>query len=1094
MRNIAALLSVLVLLALTLNAEEARLLRFPTVNGNQVAFSYGGDIYVAARTGGQATRLTSHEGLEMFPRFSPDGKHIAFTGQYDGDFSVYVIPVAGGEPKRLTYHPGLQNTSERFGPENVVMGWSKAGDKVLYRSRKESMNWWDGRAYLVSVASGMSEPLPMATAGFTSLSPDGKKVAYCPVYRDFRTWKRYKGGMAQDVWIFDLTTYANQKITDWEGTDNMPMWFGERIYFNSDRTGRLNLYCYEMNSGQTRQVTNYTDYDVRWPSLGDNGIVFESGGFLYVMDLPSEEIHKIEISLITDRNTVRTEFQNVSECVTDFDISPDGKRAVFAARGDIFTVPAKEGNTRNLTLSSSANDMNPVWSPDGKWVAYISDKSGEDEFYITSQDGKESVQLITGGDSHRYGAVWSPDSKKLAFSDKSLRLYVVAVATKQTVQIDKATRNEIRDMAWSPDSRFLAYSKVLDNGIRTIFTFAFDNNTLHQLTPSWTNDYGPAFDPNGQYLYFISERNFNPVLGAYEFEYINTSIDDLYLIVLNADSLSPFRPKSDEVEVKVDTAKKMSDKGKTGKEGEDKPKTGPVKVKVDFDGIYERQVAIDLPAGNYNGLMAVPGGIFYLGNPVRGMVGNIGQPDRILNKYDIAKKKNFAFLSGIESYALSADQKNLLIKKDNNFYVVSAEGEKADLEDKKLDLSRMEMKVDHESEFSQMFNQVWRRYRDYFYDEHMHGVDWQKMHDKYAPLIPYVINRYDFTYVLGEMVGELCCSHTYVGGGEKPKVPSSDIGLLGVDFAVDPASKRLRLAHILEGENWDPELRSPLRDPGIEVKEGDYLLAINGQELTADIDPYSLTEHTVGKQMTLTLNSSPGLKGAREVTVKPIASEENLRYFNWVEKNRKYVDSVSHGQIGYLHIPDMGSYGLVRFAKMYFGQLRKPGLIIDVRYNGGGFVSGLVLERLRREVVGMGYSRNFAAGPDPGDAPYAHMITLMNQFSTSDGDIFPYCFREYKLGPLMGKRTWGGVVGIRGMDELIDGGYYTVPEFSTYNMKSQWVMENVGVSPDMEVDNLPDREARGSDDQLDRAIQYVAEKLKSEPKTLPPPPGPPTPR
>lgn len=1091
-RSISTLLALLLVLAVTISAEEARLLRFPAVHGDQVAFSYGGDIYTAPRTGGQAVRLTSHDGLEVFPRFSPDGTMLAFTGQYDGDFSVYVMPVAGGEPRRLTFHPGLQNPSERFGPENVVMGWSGDGSRVLYRSRKESMNWWDGRIYQVSVQGGISEPLPMPAAGFTSLSPDGNRVAYCPIYRDFRTWKRYKGGMAQDVWTFDLKTFANQKLTDWEGTDNVPMWYGDQIYFNSDRTGRLNLYSYDTKTGQTRQVTNFTDFDVRWPSLGSDGIAFEKGGFLYVMDLPSEKVHKVEISVITDRHTIRTEFVNVAKRVSEFDIAPDGKRALFVARGDVFTVPAKEGNVRNLTGTSGAKEMYAVWSPDGKWVAYLSDKTGEDEFFITSQDGKETVQLTSGGDCHRYAAIWSPDSKKLAFSDKNLRIFILTVATKQVEQIDKAMRNEIDDLNWSPDSRFLAYSKRIDNGLRAIFIYALDDNSLHQVTRGWTNDYTPVFDPEGRYLYFIAERSFNPMFDSYEFEYINSSIDNLYLIVLCADSLSPFRPTSDEVGVAADTAKSAT--GKADKATADKGKAAPMKVRIDFPGIYERQVAIDLPPGIYNGLSATSGAIFYVSNPMRGMERTVGPDERVLNKYDLSKKKSSPFLAGIDNYVLSSGKATMLIRKGQEYFIVSAEGDKGDLENKGVSLSHLEMQVDHTAEYAQMFDQVWRRYRDFFYDEHMHGVDWKGVREKYAVLLPYVINRYDFTYVLGEMVSELCCSHTYVGGGLKPPSETSEIGLLGVDFQIDPAGNRVRIGRILDGENWDQGLRSPLRDPGVDVKEGDYLLAINGRELKADTDPYSLTAHTVGKQVTLTVNSTPGMKGAREVIVKPIASEENLRYYNWVEKNRRYVDSASGGRIGYLHIPDMDSYGLIRFSRMYYGQMKKPGLIIDVRYNGGGFVSGLVIERLRRQVIGMGFSRNGAPETEPGNAPYAHMITLMNQFSTSDGDIFPYCFREYKLGPLLGKRTWGGVVGIRGGDELLDGGYYTVPEFSSYNMQSEWVMENIGVTPDMDVDNLPDREARGFDDQLDRALEYVQKKLSEDPKTLPPVPAPPTPR
>ena len=1066
-------------------AEEARLLRFPDVHKDKIAFVYAGDIYVVSRDGGQALRLTSHEGLELFPKFSPDGRQIAFTGQYDGDMSVYVIPIEGGEPKRLTYHPGIQGTSERFGPENVVMGWHPDGKKVLFRSRMESSNWWDGRVYLVDVKGGLPQPLPMKVAGFTSFSPDGGKVAYCPIYRDFRTWKRYKGGMAQDVWIFDLKSYDSRKITDWEGTDNMPMWYQDKIYFNSDRTGSLNLFCYDLNTGQTRQVTNFTEYDVRWPSLGQDGIAFENGGYIYVLDLPSETLHRVNIYLTTDRQSVRTEFVNVSHKVEEFDISPDGKRAVFSARGEIFTIPAKEGNTRNLTNQSASRETHPTWSPDGKWIAYLSDSTGEEELYIVSQDGEQRIRLTTDGHCHRYEPSWSPDSKKLVFSDKDLNLYYIDIHSKRLVQIDKSNRNEIHQYSWSVDSKYLAYSKTGENRIATIFIYSFGDKSVHQVTPGLTNDYSPVFDPDGKYLYFLSERNFNPILSSYEFEFVNNAITNLYLIVLSAGEKSPFAPKSDETEMKP---KKESDK----KDKEERKK--PVEVKIDFQGIYDRQVSFDIPAGNYGDISAISGAIFYTSSPISGLEGKVEEEGIRLHKYDMKEKKDHEFTEDVAGYSISFDGEKMLVKQKDNYYITKTSGEKAELKDDKLDLSKMEMRLDRKAEYKQMFDEVWRMERDFFYDKNMHGVDWNKMHEKYRVLLPYVLNRFDLTYLLGEMIGELCCSHTYVGGGDKPDIPSSKIGLLGVDFQVDEKNNRIRISHILRGENWDEALRSPLLDPGVNVKPGDYLMAIDGKEITADVNPYSLTQNTVGKTISLTVNSKPSMKGAREVTVKPVETEEALRYYNWVEDRRQYVDSVSGGKIGYLHIPNMESFGLVRFVKMFYHQIRKPGLIIDVRYNAGGFVSELILERLRRTVVAMGESRTFAESPMPEDGIYAHMVTLLNEFSGSDGDYFPYFFREYKLGLLLGKRSWGGVIGIRGYRPLVDGGYYTVPEFGIYNLKGKWVMENSGVKPDSVVENLPNRLALGYDDQLDKAVEYIMKKMQEEPKELPPKPGPPSPR
>ncbi len=1077
------------LLSTSVFAEEARLLRFPDIHIDKVTFVYAGDIYVAPRHGGDATRLTSHRGLELFPKFSPDGSMIAFTGQYDGDVSVYVMPVEGGEPKRLTYHPSIQRTSERFGPDNMVMDWHPDGERVLFRSRKEINDWWDGRAYLVSIKGRLPEPLPMATAGFTSLSPDLSKVAYCPIYRDFRTWKRYKGGMAQDVWIFDLGSYDAEKITDWEGTDNLPMWYEDKIYFNSDRTGVLNIYCYDTNSKKIRQVTTFSDFDVRWPSLGPDGIAFENGGYLYVLDLPSESLHKVQIHLATDRHSMRTEFVKVSDKIRDFDLSPDGKRAVFSARGEIFTVPAKEGNTRNLSNSSGSNERHPAWSPDGKWIAYISDATGEEELCLVSHDGNEEIRLTADGHCHRYHLTWSPDSKKLVFSDKDLKLYYIDIDSKKLFQIDEAKRNEIRDYVWSPDSRYLAYTKNGENRINAIFVYSFKDKAVHQVTPGFTNDFSPEFDADGKYLYFLSQRNFNPIFGSYEFTFVNQYITSLFLIVLSADVQSPFAPKSDEVEVRKDRGEKKNKEDKKKKEEE---KEG-VEVKIDFEGIYDRQVAFDLPAGNYWGLTAIPGAVFYASYPIYGMRGKVGEGETVLYKYDLEEKKKHDFASGISGWEISSDSESMLLKKGEDFYLTKTAGEKASLDDK-LDLSQMEMRLDRKAEYRQIFAEIWRMQRDFFYDENMHGVDWKKTRDKYEPLLPHVANRYDLTYLLGEMMGELCCSHTYVGGGDHEQIPSSQVGLLAVDFEVDKNSNRIRIARILKGENWDEDLRSPLLEPGIDVREGDYLLAIDGHEITGEVNPYSLTENSVGKTITLTVSDKPKMKKAREVTVKPIASEEIIRYYNWVEDRRAKVDSVSGGKIGYIHLPDMDSFGLFRFTKMFYHQLRKPGLIIDVRYNGGGFVSGLILERLRREVVAMGASRTFAEGRAPGGGVNAHMITLLNEFSCSDGDYFPHFFREYKLGPLMGKRSWGGVVGIRGYRPLVDGGYYTVPEFSIYSLQGEWIMENQGVEPDIVIENLPGRMAQGYDDQLDAAIEHVMRKLEEDPKTLPPRPGPPAER
>lgn len=1084
-RRTALFLAVFLTASADAGAEEVRLLRYPNVSQNQVTFVCAGDVYVAPRVGGQAVKLTTHKGLELFPRFSPDGSQIAFTGQYDGDFAVYVIPSSGGEPRRLTYHPGIARTSERMGPENVVMGWHPDGNHVLFRSRKEANDVWDGRAYLVGLTGGLPEPLPMATAGFTSFSPDLSKVAYCPLYRDFRTWKRYEGGLAQDVWIFDLSSFEARKITDWVGTDNLPMWYQDRIYFNSDRTGTLNLYCYELASETVRPVTGFTEWDVRWPSLGDEGIAFENAGYIYVLNLPSEQMHKLEIHVAGDHLFTRPRYVAVSEMIRGFDLSPDGDQAAFSARGEIFTLPAEVGNTENLTGElSGSNEIYPRWSPDGKWIAFLSDRTGEDEFFIVSSDGDQTLQITNDGHCFRFGALWSPDSRKLAFSDIENGLYYIDVTSRQLVQIDYSPRSEIHRYDWSPDSRFLAYDKRLDNRIRSIFVYDVNADTIHQVTLGYTHDYAPAFDPDGKYLYFLSQRDFNPILSRYEFSFVNDAITNLFLIVLASDGASPFAPRT------AVSGEQMPSDSAEGKSTTGQPKpTG-----IDFDRIARRQVAFELPAGNYSGLKAISGAVFYLSNPIRGLSGNITQDRRTLHKYDIADEDDHVFAEGISSYQLEANGKKMLIAKDGEYHLAATSDKEADLSKNKLDLSGLTARLDPKAEYGNIFEDVWRRQRDYFYDRNLHGVDWQRMHDKYAELLPYVEHRYDLTYLLGEMIGELACSHTYVGRGDLPKVESGKIGLLGVDFERDTVNDRIRIGRILSGENWDEDLRSPLLEPGVAVSEGDYLLAIDGHEITADTNPYSLTQNRLDRTLELTVNHRPTLRDARTIGVTPIASEEALRYFNWVQERLRYVDSASSGRIGYVHLPDMSSHGLERFAKMFYHQSRRPGLIIDVRFNGGGFVSGLVLERLRRKVVAMTGYRRFEPTRSPGNGMHCHMVTLINQCSCSDGDYFPYFFREYGLGPLVGVRTWGGVIGIRGIRPLVDGGYCTVPEYGIFNLEGEWVMENHGVEPDIVVENTPMRLAQGYDDQLDWAVRHILTRLEQEPKTLPGRPEPPAPR
>ena len=997
-------LSWVFLMSATGFAEEGRLLRFPDIHGDKIAFVYAGDLWTVNSQGGTASKLTNHAGLEFFPKFSPDGKELAFTSQYDGQMNVYVMPAEGGEPKRLTYHPGAQ-TSERMGYEDMVLDWFVDGSKILFRSRRETVSDWVGMLYGISPNGGMEETLPLPEGGLTSFSPDGKKIAYCRTFRDFRTWKRYKGGMAQDVWIYDLKTYDLERVTDYDGVDHFPMWYKDRIYFVSDRTGASNIFCYDLISKQTRQVTSYTDYDVKWPSLGPDAIVFEKGGYLYVMELPSERVQKVKAELNSDRIVARPEFVKVSENVQDYNLSPDGKRAVIGARGEIFTVPAEKGNTRNLTNSSNAHEKYSSWSPDGKWIAYVSDKSGEDEIYIVPQDGRErEIQLTFEGKAYKYIPIWAPDSKKLAFADKNLTLYYVDIDSKKTTQVEKAKRWEIRDYNWSPDSKWIAYAKPMENQFSAVFLYSLGQGRNYQVSTGFTNEGEPTFDPQGKYLYFFSNRDYNAVMGNFEGSFVYNRTTKIYAVTLKKDTPSPFAPQSDEAEVGKKEEKKDEDEKKDKGKEDEKEKL----VEIDLEGITERQVGFPISAGNYFGMRAAEGKVLYLSGASGGLSGP-GDPEKTnLHNFDMEKRKDNEFMADVEGYDISFDGKKVIYKKEKQLGIVEAKTEgSAKIGDGSLNLSGMQAKVDHKQEWSQFFNEAWRLERDFFYAPNMHGLDWDQIKEKYGQMLSNVAHRSDLTYLIGEMIGELVCSHTYVGGGEYPEFKKVKTGLLGIDWEADSSSGHYRVKKILKGENWKEELRSPLTDPGIDVKEGEYILAVDGEPLTLSLNPYSPLVNKVDKTVTLTVNSKPTLKGSRQVTVKPIENEGELRYYNWVENNRLKVEKATDGKVGYVHIPDMGGNGLNWFVKQYFPQINKEGLIIDVRYNGGGFVSEMILERLRRLIVGMGSSRNAQDYPYPGAAFYGHMVCLLNEYSASDGDYFPYFFREYKLGPLIGKRTGG---------------------------------------------------------------------------------------
>jgi tricorn protease len=1098
---------------------EGRLMRFPDIYKDKIVFSYGGDLWLAPSAGGIARRITTHPGLELFAKFSPDGKWIAFTGQYDGNFNVYVMPAEGGDPKQLTFLPDVSTVSERMGPNNMVIDWFPDSKRILFLSRRDTYNTWFGRLFSVSIEGGLPERLPVDKGGLTSFSPDGTKIAYNRIFRNFRTWKRYTGGMAQDIAIYDLKNNTYERLTDYPGTDTYPMWQGDTIYFGSDRGPgkRMNLYSYNLKNRQVRQLTDFKDFDVNWPSLGPDAIVFENGGYLYVFDLKTEKARKLTVSLPGDRDLMRKRWATISKLITDFDLSPDGKRAVFTARGDIFTVPAKEGSIRNLTQTPGIREKYAAWSPDGKWIAYLSDRSGEDELYLMPQDGLgKETRITTDGKMFRLAPVWSPDSKKLLFADKDVRLFYVDIEAKQPVLIDQGKYGDLTDYCWSPDSKWVAYAKAAENQYEAIYLYSLTDRKIAPVTTSFTHSWNPVFDPAGKYVFFLSNRDYNEVLGVFDFEFANPKATRVYVVTLRADLPSPFAPKSDEAGAKEPEAVPPKEEAKT--EAKAGTREVPKDFRIDLTGIMDRVVALPIPPANMRGLNAGKDTVYYVTSPVAGLSGPLAGETAAIHGFDFKERKDSVVITQADQYALSFDGAKLLYSAPKEaagggeeeeepgpaprtYGIIDAkppEKEPHKVGEGALNLATMRAEVNPVEEWNQIFHEVWRQQRDYFFETSMSGVDWAKQREKYAPLLPHVANRFDLNYLLGEMIGELSTSHTYVGGGDYPDLKPVNVGVLGVDFEADAAQGLYRFKKIYSGENWQANLRSPLTEPGVGVKEGEYLVAVNGRALRVPRNPYEPFVNTANENVTLTVNSKPGEEGARNMVVKPVASEFKLRELDMINTNRKKVEEATGGRVGYIYIPDMSAAGLNEFVKQYFPQIRKEGLIIDVRYNGGGFVDQLVFERLRRILVGMDSARNWESMTIPDSVFHGHMVCITNEYAASDGDIFTYYFKKYKLGPVVGMRTWGGVRGIRGYMPLIDGGYITRPEFAVYGLDSQWVIENRGVEPDVVVDNPPDLVMKGRDPQLEKAIEVVMKAITEQPKKLPPrpadlpayPPGP----
>ncbi|MBE0592085.1 MAG: PD40 domain-containing protein [Gemmatimonadales bacterium] len=1056
---------------------QSKLLRFPDIHGNLVVFSYGGDLWKAPATGGTAVRLTAHPGQEVFAKFSPDGQWIAFTGQYDGDEQVYVMPTAGGEPKQLTWYPAHGPLAPRWGYDNQVYGWSPDGTRVLFRSLRDADGGRTETAlYTVAVDGGLPVKLPMPTSGAGDFAPDGARMVYSPLFRDFRTWKRYQGGWAQDLYIYDLASNRVQPVAHSVRTERDPMWIGGAIYFVSDRDNTLNLYKFDVVSQAVTQLTRSTAWDVRWASSDNRGkIVYELGGELAVYDTQAGTETKLSITVPDDGLNRRPGRYAVSRFVEAFDLSPKGERAVFTARGDVFSVPIEKGPTRNLTNSSNAHDRDAVWSPDGRTIAFISDMSGEDQVYTVPQDGSgPAVALTTTNVGQLDGLVWAPDGKHLAVGDHDGKVWVVSVAEKKMTEVADDAFGRVGDYTWSPDGQWLAFSLGQRAGTNSLYVWSATDGRLHRVTDAMFTAYSPAWDPAGEYLFFLSDREYAPQISTIEWNYAGNRTTGIFAMALRKDVKHPFPPQSDEVTLEEKPAEEPA--AGDAKPAETKP------VAIDFDGLAGRVAAVPVDADNIGGLAAVKGYLLFAtsGAP---FYGRSSYANRKLNIFDMKERKASVLVEDVGGAALSGDGTKVLVRQGGAYKLYDA---KPDAKDAKT-VSTADLAVDRvpSEEFAEIFTEVWRKYRDFFYVSNLHGYDWKAMGDRYRQLLPYVAHRSDLNYVLGEMVAELSVGHAYIEGGDFQLPERPRVALPGARFALDQQAGRYRIAKIFQGQNEESKYRSPLTELGVDALVGDYVLAIDGVELAGNDNPYRLLRDK-RDPVTLTLNARPTMDGARKVTFRPIVDESDLLYLDWTQGNREMVAKATNGRVGYLHIPDMGASGAYEFIKWYYPQIRKEGLIVDVRSNGGGNISQWIIERLDSKLLATGFGHfSDSAGTYPATVFYGPMVSLISETSASDGDIFPAMFRKAGLGPLIGKRTWGGVVGISGLGPLLDGGTAYVPIGGTTDIDGSWIIEGYGVDPDIDVTNDPQSVIDGKDPQLERGIAEVLAAMERDPKRLP---------
>lgn len=1056
-------LSLIMLLAITTAwSQETLLLRNPSMSGQHIAFVYGGDIWIADQDGQNPRRLTINPGVEQNPVFSPDGKTLAFTANYDGNTDVYTISIDGGAPKRVTYHPAA----------DVVRGWL-SNEEVYFTSTRDYQYAISPRLHRVNVHAGTSSPLMMPEAYQGSPSPDGRYWAYIkntdPTERDRVAFKRYRGGGMPSIWIFDEKTHAIETIPGDNANDVKPLWLGSnKIYFLSDRFKTVNIFSYDTKTKQVDQLTNFNDYDVRSLSGYDNTLIFEQAGKIHQLNLANNSVQSLQISIQADAPYKRAHYVDMSKNIRAYGISPTGQRALFESRGEIFTVPREKGEVRNISDSPGSHERFPSWSPDGKWISYISDINGNYELVLKDQTGiKESLQLPLGQTTFYFEPSWSPDSKKLFYNDSHLNLYYIDIETKKVVLVDDdrlgahtgRVSNHFQP-TWSPDSKWIGYIKTLPNTVSALFVYDLATGGKHQITDGMSAVRGPAFSRDGQYLFFSASTNTGLTnSGLHMSAHERPTNYNVYAFVLSKDTPSIFKPESDEETVKT-----------TGedKKGSDKSDDKGKDIKIDLQDINNRIQALPLPAGYYR-----------LNGDVENML--VYQRSGTIGAYDLKKKENNTLVENARGFDISADGKKMIYSARNNYYIIDAGKKPATPETGKIKLEGAKQLVDPAAEWKHVFNEVWAMQKEYFYVENMHGADWPAMKTKYEKFLPYVNHRDDLGYLLNEMMGEMVVGHNYIYPGDQPSTPSVATGVLGADYQIE--KNLYKISKIYTRMDWNPSFKAPLAEPGLNITTGTYILAVNGKALNADINIHNLLQFTVGKQVTLTINDRPDRTGAREVVVLPISfqNEMSLRQMDWVESNRKKTDELSNGQIAYVYMPNTGPVGYTFFNRYYFSQMDKKALLIDERNNGGGWVADYVIDLLSRDLVSGWAIRDGRGFTTPGNGIYGPKAMIINENAGSGGDMMPYMFREKGLGQLVGRTTMGILVGISGYPPLLDGGSITSPNFGIYDTEGNWIIENEGVAPDVFVEQLPKDLLQGRDPQLERTIKILLEEMKTYP-------------